>query len=143
MPDMKFRHLILFTDQVFNPAWNPWIQISLEEFPLALCSWNDDVSGKEILYCLTNKIWLFRSTQLCSSVMKHPRSYLLRFKECATCYYTNLYKPQTELQRNLCLRGSTADSVFPCQMLLVNNVDLKISSLWYEQKNNLSFKRSV
>lgn len=118
---------LIYRSSFVNPAWNPWIQISLEGFAVTLCSWNDGVSGKHTLYCMTNKACLFWSPQPCSKVMKHPRPHLQRFKECDTCYYTNLYKPQTELQRRLCLRGSTADSVFPWQMLLVNNGDLKMS----------------
>lgn len=94
---------------------------------------------KHILYCLTNDICLFWSTQPCSKVMTNPRPYLLRFKECDTCYCTNLSKPQTEVQRKFCLRGSTAHSVFPWQTLLVING-------WFENtclKNNLSFRRSI
>lgn len=133
---------LIYRSSFVNPAWNPWIQISLEEFALTLYSCNDDASGKHTLYCITNRICLFWSTQPCSNIIKHPRPYLLRFKECQTCYYTNLYKPQTEVQRNLCPRGSAADSVFPCQMLLVNDGDLKISNSWYELKNNFPFRRS-
>lgn len=134
---------LIYRSSFVNPAWNPWIQISLEEFALPPCSWGDDVSGKHTLHCMTNKICLFWSTQPRSNVMKHPGPDLLRFKECDTCYYTNSHKPHTEFQRNLCLRRSTAHSVFPCQMLLVNNGDLKIPNLWYGLKNNLSFRRSI
>lgn len=102
---------LIYKSSFVNPAWTPWIQISLEEFALTPCSWNEDVSGKHKLHCMANKICLFWSTQPCSNVMKHSELELLGFKECDTFYYTNLYKPETELQRNLCLRGSTADCV--------------------------------
>lgn len=126
MPDIKFRNLTLIANQILltqhkihgdksvwrNSIWHPTAGMMMYVVSThCIALQTQFVFFEEHCHAQMQQAYRARSTEIFKS---------------DTCYYMNLYKPQTEPQRNVWLRSTSVNSVFHHPIFLVNNGDLTI-----------------